>query len=222
MNNNLNAVRKTIEEKMASGREFRKTQIIEARESKENGSKIVSGYATTFNETYTLYDFGDYAVEEEIDARAFDECDFSDVIMQYDHSGRVFARTSNKTLRLNIDGHGLHIEADLSGTKLGNDVYEEIRGGYTTKMSFAFKVTGQEKTVIEDEEKNKITVHRKITKISKLYDVSAVSLPANDGTDISARNFVDGVIAEIKAERLRAEERSRKVKILKLMLEVNS
>ena len=64
-----------------------------------------------------------------------------------------------------------------------------------------------------------VEIMRTITKISKLYDVSAVSLPPNDGTEISARSFCDGVIEELKADRLKEAERRRKIKILKLMLE---
>ena len=83
----------------------------------ENENKVVTGYATTFNQHYLLRDFGDYRVEEQIDSRAFDECDMSDVIMQYDHTGRVFARNKNGTLGLEADDEGLKITADLGGRK---------------------------------------------------------------------------------------------------------
>jgi len=198
-----------LDQRIASGREYRRTQLIEVREAQnedEGQSMIVRGYATVFNEDYLLYDWGDYKVYEQIDARAFDDCDMSDVIMQYDHHGRVFARNTNDTLDLSIDSRGLAIEANLGGTEIGRQLYEEIAGGYTNKMSFGFTVAEDERTVANDYESNVTTVYRKITKISKLYDVSAVSLPANDATEISARSYCDGVIAELEAERLRAEE----------------
>lgn len=208
-----------LAKKLEQGREYRNTFAIEVRsaeEAKEN-DYTVKGYATTFNEPYLLYDWGDYKVYEQIDARAFDDCDMNDVIMQYDHSGRVFARTSNETLQLRTDSHGLYIEADLGGTEAGRALYEEIKGGYTTKMSFGFIVAEDKREVINDRENNVTTVNRTITKISKLFDVSAVSLPANDGTDISARKFGEGVVAELKAERQRAEEiemQKQKIRIL--------
>lgn len=208
-----------LAKKLEQGREYRNTFAIEVRsaeEAKEN-DYTVKGYATTFNEPYLLYDWGDYKVYEQIDARAFDDCDMNDVIMQYDHSGRVFARTSNETLQLRTDSHGLYIEADLGGTEAGRALYEEIKGGYTTKMSFGFIVAEDKREVINDRENNITTVNRTITKISKLFDVSAVSLPANDGTDISARKFGEGVVAELKAERQRAEEiemQKQKIRIL--------
>ena len=48
---------------------------------------------------------------------------------------------------------------------------------------------------------------RRITDIGKLYDVSAVSIPANDATEISARSLADGEIARLKAERLEREKK---------------
>lgn len=170
---------------------------------------VVEGYATTFNQPYTLYSWDDYEVREEIDEHAFDECDMTDVIMQYDHRGRVFARTKNNTLQLATDEHGLKITADLGGTDIGKQLYEEIKGGYTDQMSFGFIVGLDERTYTEDHESGKTTVLRRIKKISKLYDVSAVSIPANDQTSISARSLGDGWIEEVKAERLRAQKRAR-------------
>jgi hypothetical protein len=142
----------------------------------------------------------------------------ADVIMQYDHEGRVFARKSNGTLEVAPDEKGLHIRADLGGTELGRQLYEEIRGGYTNKMSFGFTVSKQERT--EEQVEAKTIVHRKITGIKKLYDVSAVSLPANDATEISARNFSEGVIAEIEKELLAVQARKRKIQKIRLMMEV--
>lgn len=215
---NREELNKQLEEKLEQGRAYRNMQAMEAR-AMEDGSdeKIVEGYATTFNEPYLLYDFGDYRVFEQVDAHAFDECDMSDVILQYDHQGRVFARKSNGTLELTVDEHGLYTRANLGGTELGGQLYEEIKGGYTNKMSFGFRVSEDKREIEEDYDNNITTVYRTITKISKLYDVSAVSLPANDATEISARNFCDGVIEEIKAERQRAEERKAQMKKIEIL-----
>lgn len=206
---------------VTSDREYRSIRVsgLETRDG-DNGEMIVEGYATTFNSRYLLYEDSYYAIDEEIAASAFDEADMSDVIMQYDHEGRVFARNKNGTLELKVDGHGLRIRAHLEGTEIGKQLYQEIRGGYTDKMSFGFTVAKDERTTEEDHDTGKITVHRRITSIKKLYDVSAVSLPANDTTEISARRYGDGVIADIKAERLAAEQRARLVQKIKIMTEV--
>lgn len=205
---------KTLMDKINQGRQFRsmKLDIVE-RAADEEEKYVVKGYATTFNEPYVLYDGGDWEYREQVDPRAFDECDMSDVILQYDHQGRVYARLSNKTLSLEIDNHGLLVTADLGGTEEGRKLYEEIKGGYTNKMSFGFTVTEDEE--LRTNEDGKEVWLRTIKKIGKLYDVSAVSLPANDGTDISARSLVDGVIArrsqEIEEQKTKeAEEQKAK------------
>ena len=205
-------------QRISAGREYRMMHSFAVRSGTDTEEKIVEGYATTFNQPYLLYDCGDYKVYEQIDSRAFDGCDMSDVIMQYDHTGRVFARLSNQTLSLRVDTIGLHTQANLSGTTIGGQLYEEIKGGYTTKMSFGFVVGEQKSEYVEDKEHNIVTVTRTITKIRKLYDVSAVSLPANDATQISARSISDGLIREIAAERQNTLNHIRKRKKLELRL----
>lgn len=184
----------------------------------EADDKVVTGYATTFDEPYLLYDMGDYRVMEQVSRSAFAECDMSDVIMQYNHEGRVFARNKNNTLRLDVDDNGLKITADLGGTEIGRQLYDEIKGGYTDKMSFGFRVGEDTRTETYDADANKTTVLRTITRISKLYDVSAVSIPANDATSISARAISDGLIAEVEAERLEALKKEQQKARLKLRL----
>ena len=202
-------------------REYRRIDIanLETR-SEDDGQMIVEGYATTFNQPYVLYSSPDYRVREQVDPHAFDEADMGDVIMQYDHEGRVFARIRNHTLTVTPDEHGLRIRARLDGTELGRQLYEEIKGGYTDRMSFGFTVDKEQRVETEDAETGMVDVLRTITAIRKLYDVSAVSLPANDQTEISARNLSDGVIAEIEQERLARKERARKIQIIRTLLEV--
>lgn len=200
--------------RLVDGREYRAMTM---RALGDSDAMIVEGYATTFNQPYMLYDGGDYRVMEQIAPTAFSQCDMTDVIMQYDHEGRVFARNRNNTLALSIDATGLKMTADLGGTDIGRQLYQEIKGGYTDKMSFGFVVAEDQRTSTMDYNTGVETVLRTITKIKKLYDVSAVSIPANDMTSISARRYADGVIDGIKAERL---ERANKRKKLILMLEV--
>lgn len=190
-------------------REYRNLTV-EARvlEDQDDEKRIVTGYASTFDEPYVLYDGDGWKYLEVVDRGAFDNTDMSDVIMQYDHRGRVFARTRNNTLTVTPDDKGLFIEADLGGTEIGRELYEEIRGGYTDRMSFGFTVNGEYEETQKTDEGVRIYI-RHITSVQKLYDVSAVSLPANDGTSIEADattrsigNLTDGVIERIQAERL--------------------
>ena len=199
-------------------REYRKIEGLMETRKAEDGAMIVEGYATTYNQPYQLWRDKEMTVNEQVDPHAFDETDLSDVIMQYDHEGRVFARVKTGTLKLESDEHGLKITANLGGTEIGRQLFEEIDGGYTNKMSFGFTVAADRKQRSKDEEGH-TTVLRTITKIGKLFDVSAVSLPANDATEISSRTIGDGLIAEAMKEVQAEEERQRRIgeirKILK-------
>lgn len=208
-----------MKKKLDAGREYRSLMLEIVEE--DDSEKIVEGYATTFNEPYYLYSFEDergrHTVREQVDPSAFEETDMSDVIFQYDHQGRVFARLSNGTMSLETDDHGLKVRADLGGTEIGRSLYEEIKGGYTNKMSFGFTVADDD--ILADGS----DYLRTIRKVGKLFDVSAVSYPQNGYTEISARNHCEGVIAEIEAERLRAaeEERIRQEKRESLLARLN-
>ena len=164
----------------------------------------VEGYAATFDKPYLLYEFEDGTkFYERIDAHALDGADMSDVIMQYDHEGRVFARQSNKTLLLIPDHKGLLIAADLGKTDLARGLYQDIEAGMITKMSWAFRV--------QEESYDRATRTRTILKIKKVYDVSAVSIPANGDTEISARSFASRSYEAEKQERL-----YKRVQLLKI------
>ena len=191
--------------------------IVENENNDTEERKMVNGYASVFNTPYTLYQDSDVVIQEQVDSRAFDEADMSDVIFQYNHEGRVFARTSNNKLAIIPDERGLSIEADLGGTDIGNQLYQEIKGGYTTKMSYGYTVRDAEWADSKMEDGRTLEL-RTITAVSKVYDVSAVSIPANDATSISVRNLSDGVIAEIEAERLKALDLERRKLQTKLRL----
>lgn len=138
----------------------------------------VQGYATTFNQRYPLTVKNGVQIYEMIAPTAFNNCDMTDVIMQFDHNGRVYARTSNETIKLSVDAHGLLVDAWLNLTESAKQLWEEINARLITKMSFSFIVAKQH----FDRETNT----RIIDEIKKVFDVSAVSIPANDKTEISA------------------------------------
>ena len=198
-------------------REYRKIEGSFETRTAEDGAMIVEGYATTFNQPYRLWQDKEMTVNEQVDRNAFEGADMGDVIMQYDHEGRVFARIANGTLQLESDEHGLKVTANLGGTEIGRQLFEEISGGYTSKMSFGFTVAEDKREQTKDADGH-VTVLRTITKIGKLYDVSAVSLPANDATEISARSIGDGLIAEALEEIRAAEERARRIGEIRKLL----
>ena len=164
----------------------------------------VEGYATTFDSPYLLCEIEGTKFYERIDAHALAGADMRDVIMQYDHEGRVFARQSNGSLILMPDHKGLLIAADLGRTELARGLYQDIQAGMITKMSWAFTV----KTDSYDRE----THTRTILEIKKVYDVSAVSIPANGGTEISARSFAHRSYEAERQERLLRRARLLKIR----------
>ena len=156
----------------------------------------VEGYASTFNDPYVLFeDFDGTKYIEVISPDAFREADMSDVILQFDHAGRVYARMSNGTLIVEPDEHGLFIAADLSRSQGARDLFEEIKAGLITRMSSAFTVAADE----YDRETHTTT----ITRVKKVFDVSAVSLPADPHTEISASNLLNGAIEQSRKELAR-------------------
>lgn len=203
-------------------REYR-SMVLRAKEraQDEEANFIVEGYFTTYNQPYELYRFDNVTVLEQVAPGAFDNADVSDVIMQYDHRGHVYARNSNNTLSLSDDEHGYSCRADLSGTEIGRQLYEEIAGGYTTKMSFGFTISSKKEEITENED-GSVTVLETITGIRKLYDVSAVSLPANPGTEIEATRsaYAAGVAEKVikEFEEKRAADKKQKELALKLKI----
>lgn len=192
-----------MQKKLNNGREYRALTM----NAINDDEFIVEGYATTFEEPYHLYSYLDengkeIEVKEMVDKNAFANCDMTDVIFQYDHEGRVYARLSNNTMGLETDEHGLKTRAYLGGTQIGRNLYEEIKGGYTNKMSFGF-IVNKAKMVRNSEG----GYTRIIQEIKKLFDVSAVSYPQNEFTEISARKHCEGEIAAYETERLEAEKR---------------
>lgn len=204
-------------DRIKAGTQYR-SLVLEIRDT-DNDEMVVEGYATTFNQPYELYRDSELVINEQVDQRAFDEANVGDVIFQMNHEGRVYARTRNNTLEITPDEKGLFIKADLSGTEEGRKLYEEIKGGYLDRMSFGFTVA-EDRT--EKTAENPRTYLRTITKIGRLFDVSAVSIPANDFTEISARSYVDGILDKEKADALAAEQRRRQIQKIRILMEVTN
>lgn len=226
MNENLEKILKKIE----AGRQFRRNDLhpeFRALDLDANGGNmIVEGHATTFDEEYELFTYEDWngyrvTVVEKVARDAFNDTDMTDVIFLYDHAGRVMARNRNDTLQIQTDNTGLFVRANLSGSDLGPGLYSDIKNGYVDRMSMQFTVSASSRTEERDDENKNLKVIRTITKVGKLYDVSAVGIPANDGTDISARSAADGVIQVLEAERLQRLNELKSATALKLSIDLS-
>ena len=183
-------------------REYR-NMTFQVKEDGAEPSFLVEGYASTF-QPYKLIEIDGLDYNERIEPTAFDEADLSDVVYRIDHEGKVFARSSAGTIKLDIDGHGLHQITDLGRTKAGQEHFEEIKAGNYPQMSFAFTV--------KEDHYDADTRTRIIDRVGKVFDISAVSFPANPTTELHVRDYFNGVIEMEKsaeAERLAAEEARR-------------
>lgn len=196
-----------INEKIAKGRDFRQVSKFYIAK-KPNDRYTVEGYAMKF-ERYKLCTVDGVDIYEEFDRSCFKNTDMSDVIMQYDHSGAVYARIKNGTLKLSVDNVGLFIQADLSKTEKAKSLFEDIQKGMIDEMSWSFK-----KGDYYFDKKTRTIVHKTIEKI---YDVSAVSIPANENTEIYARSFCEGVIENVKKE---FQEHQRLIELINLKTEI--
>ena len=193
------------------GREYRAVQdfSLAPREGEEKTYRV-RGTAVVFDTPTCLYEIDGVKYFEIIDRHAFDECDMTDVIFNYNHGGKVVARLRNQTLRLSIGDNGLDMEADLSGTTAGRELWDEIDGGYVDKMSFSFSVRASEYDAA--------THTRRITKVRRLYDVAAVDFPAYDETSISARSFFEGE----RSREVRTLEQARRRRLLEARIRTYS
>jgi len=194
-------------------REYRMMEFRIAPEETEDKNYLVEGYASTF-EPYVLLTVDGTDYSERIEPTAFDKADLSDVVFRVDHEGPVYARSSAGTVEVWTDEHGLAQKTDLGKTQRARELYADIEAGNYPQMSFAFTVA--------EEHYDKATHTRVIDRIAKVYDVSAVSFPANPNTELSiaTRDYFNGVIEAEKAERLEREQLELRRRKLKLKLEM--
>ena len=189
---------------------------IPAQEEKKNkfdSDCYVEGYAAKYERYILFHDGNNKPVFEEFVPGCFRSCDMSDIIFQFDHCGKVYARQSNGTLTVEADEIGLFICADLSKTSAARSMYEDIEAELVTKMSWGFMPDYDSLEVIETANEITIKHHR----IKKIFDVSAVSIPANNETEIQARNFANGAIDKVMKE---IQQRKNHIRKIKLLLEV--
>lgn len=163
-----------IRQKYGEDVELRTMELRAAEDSSED-NMILEGYAANFD---TVTDLGFF--QERIAKGAFDNVLEDDVRYLLNHDGMPLARTTNGTLELRVDENGLYTRAIISDTQLGRDTYKAVKRGDISQMSFAFVIDEQQ----VDTERNLRTV----TKVKRLYDVSAVTYPAYPTTTLQARS----------------------------------
>lgn len=210
-------IEKLMDTKNAQFRSFQIGGIeIRKEEGSENEKMIIRGVASVFDKETLLYSFKSWdgyevRVFEKVDPDAFDEADMTDVIFNLNHCGRVFARTRNNSLMLNINkAVGLEMETELWDDDEGHrQLYRDIKRGNIDKMSYCYIPDKTEYTVVEDKENEVREYHYVLKGISRVLDVSAVDIPAYDATEISARRLFDAESLEHDAESRNAASVAR-------------
>lgn len=178
----------------------RRTYHAELRMDVKTGKPTIRGYAAVFESDSEL--LGGSFIER-IAPTAFDNADMSDVRALFNHDPNfVLGRTTNNTLKLDIDERGLRYTITPPDTQLVRDlVIEPMRRGDISQSSFGF-------TLIDDEwdESGEYPV-RTLKRIGEVMDISPVTFPAYTQTEASARSIEKRCMA--RAEKEKKDKRSR-------------
>lgn len=190
---------------------------IRAEQNEEHGHYL-SGRPIVYDATT---DLGWY--DERIAKGALDDADLKDIRFLVNHNtdmiplARSRNNNANSTMQLSVDDEGMLIRVDLdteNNTEARN-LYSAVERGDLDGMSFMFVVGSDEWDDIDSEHPT-----RTITKLSKVFEVSAVTFPAYEQTSISARGLSDALdsakesLESVKAEKRAVEDKKRKIRIL--------
>lgn len=177
-------------------------------EENEAGEKIISGRPIVYNSRTNLGDF-----DEVIDTGALDKTDLTDVRFLVNHNtdmiplARSRRNNGNSTMKITPDANGLNmdfVKLDVENNTDARALYSAIKRGDITGMSFMFYVDGDSWENLESEHPT-----RHITNIGSVVEVSAVTFPAYESTEIYARSDAAALEnAKNVLEKARAEFRA--------------
>lgn len=153
--------------------------------STDNNHSTISGHAAVFNQVTNICGW----FNEVIERGAFDNTDFKDVLLSVNHDldniplARSRNNNVNSTLQLQVDNIGLAVRAnlDVENNTDAKSLYSSISRGDMDGMSFIFYVSQERWEGLETDMPT-----RHIEAIDKVVEVSVVSFPAYDGTDIAS------------------------------------
>lgn len=180
--------------------EFRTADNIVA---KDDEKMIVEGYALRFNtESHLLGEF-----VETISPGALENADLTDVRCLIDHnSSYVLGRTVADTLSLTVDDKGLYFRCQLPNTTYARDLYENIKLGNVNQCSFGFSIEEDGDTF---ERRSDGLFKRTVNKIKSLFDVSIVTYPAYEETDVAPALRSIKKIKDEELEQRRLQEQAK-------------
>ncbi len=190
---------------------------VRAQADEEHG-KYIEGTPIVYD---SWTDLGWY--DEMIDRGALTDTDLRDVRFLVNHNtdmiplARSRNNNANSTMQMSIDdevGMNIRVNLDVDNNAEAKALYSAIERGDISGMSFMFKVDGDRWEELESEHPK-----RHIEKISKVFEVSAVTFPAYEATNISARGLADALDnAKASLESVKAEK--REIELLKLKTKI--
>jgi HK97 family phage prohead protease len=181
-------------------------EVRAAGEGDTESAGTVTGHAAVFDTpSQPLYDFWEGMFVEEVRRGAFAKTiGEADVRFLINHDPNlILARNKGGTLRLAEDDIGLAIDADLAPTTYGRDLATSMRRGDVSQMSIMFSV------VKDDWGGTRDGLPLRVISEVKLYDVSAVTFPAFEETDIGMRSRdVGALLRSLGLDAVPAEHRN--------------
>lgn len=191
---------------------------VRADENEEHGH-FLSGTPIVYDARTNL---GWY--DEIIEAGALDEADLKDVRFLINHNtdmiplARSRNNNENSTMQMSVDEKGMNIRVDLDteNNAEAKSLYSAVERGDLDGMSFMFTVDGDKWDDIESDHPT-----RTITKLGKVFEVSAVTFPAYEQTSITARGLSDALdsakesLESERAAKRAIEARKQKIRILR-------
>lgn len=191
-----------------SGLEKRAFNFDVSAQETENGEKIIAGRPIVYDSRTNLGDF-----DEIIDAGALDKTNLTDVRFLINHNtsmiplARSRRNNGNSTMKITPDAQGLNLDfvkLDVENNSDARALYSAVQRGDISGMSFMFFVNGDRWENLDSDHPT-----RHITEIGSVVEVSAVTFPAYESTEIFARSEAAALDnAKTVLEKARAENRA--------------
>lgn len=188
---------------------------VEIRKSADGAekSRTIRGYAAKFEVRSENLGGRSLQLYETIQRGAFDDVMNDDVRALFNHDSNLIlarSRGGNGTLRMGVDDVGLWYEFDAPETRAGEDLLVSIQRGDIDQSSFSFKVAKDGQNFKETRSANGLMVERRISKFSKLLDVSPVTYPAYADTSVAVRSLEEAKAGEAEALASAAKQAEEK------------
>lgn len=177
----------------------------------EDSKPVITGYALRFNKPSEDLGFTEY-----LDPSCLDSADMRNVVALINHDSNYVLGRTGRNLSLSVDNEGLRFEIEPNDTTYVRDLIENMRTGLIDKCSFAFSIAEDgDKWVKRDDGR----YERTVTNIDKLYDVSVVTTPAYEDTNVGlSQRSQDAFDNQTQAE-VREQERLEFIEQMKRDIE---